>query len=79
MAVVAVLLAYPAWMMLAGPQHISGTTFPTVNLYHNDLFDFVVPGPLQKVSLGMRSLGNRLTAGLGPTEADGYIGVPVLY
>ncbi len=76
--VMVVLLAYPIWMMLAGPQHITGSTFSTMNPYHNDLFSFVAPGPLQRVSLGMRSLGNRLATGSGAAEADGYIGVPLL-
>ena len=50
LAVTAVLLAYPVWMMLNGPQHVTGSTWPAVNPFHNDLFNFVVPGPLQKVS-----------------------------
>ncbi len=73
-----VLLGYPLWMMLVGPQHITGPTFPKVNQFHNDLFGFVAPGPLQKISLGMRSLGNRLAFDDGASEANGYIGVPVL-
>ena len=78
LAVMAVLLAYPIWMMLAGPQHITGPTFSTVNPYHNDLLSFVAPGPLQRVSLGMRSLGTRLATGSEVTEASGYIGIPLL-
>jgi len=78
LAVAAFLLAYPIWMMIGGPQHFTGPTWPKVNAYHNDLLSFVVPGPLQKVSLGMRSLGNRLAGGSGATEAGGYIGIPVL-
>lgn len=77
-AVTAVLLAYPIWMMTAGPQHFTGPTFPVTNAIHNDLFSFIVPGPLQKVSLGMRSIGIRLVGGSNPTEAGGYIGVPLL-
>ncbi len=60
--VTGVLLAYPVWMTIAGPLHITGPPFPTVNPYHNDLFSFVVPGPQQKISFGMRSLGTRLAA-----------------
>ncbi len=74
----AVLLAYPFWMLISGPQHVAGPHYPLQNLYHNDLLSFVVPGPLQKVSLGMRSLGSILAFLDGPTEAGGYIGVPVL-
>ncbi len=84
------LLAYPVWMLVAGPQHETTRANPVVNAYQNDLLNFFVPGPLQHVSLGMRSLGERLMAGpnpvrLGsfaigsnPTEFDGYIGVLVL-
>ena len=61
--VAAVLVAYPVWMMLAGPQHFTGSTWPAMNPYHNDLLSFVVPGPLQRVSLGMRSLGTLLAYG----------------
>ena len=75
--VVAVLLAYPVWMMLAGPQHFTGPTTPMVNPYHNDLLNFVVPGPLQKASLGMRSIGTHLVSG-DTVEDGGYIGVPLL-
>lgn len=73
----AVLLAYPLWMMLAGPQHFTGPAWAIANPYHNDLLSFVVPGPLQSVSLGMPALGARLDAVIGPT-AGGYVGIPLL-
>jgi hypothetical protein len=72
------LLAYPVWMMLAGPQHFTGTDLNTTNPFHNDLLSFVLPGPLQKVSLGLGSLGTRLTAGGDAVEAGAYIGIPLL-
>ena len=78
LGVAALLLTYPIFMMLAGPQHFTGTTLPTMNPYHNDLLSFVVPGPLQKVSLGMSSLGQRLDLRIVTVEAGGYIGVPLL-
>jgi hypothetical protein len=90
-ALVAMLLAYPVWMLLAGPQHAAVAAYPVDNPYRNDLLSFLVPGPLQHVSFGMRSLGNRLMLGphpvtLGslhlnssnPDEFDAYIGVLVL-
>ncbi|MBV8988665.1 MAG: hypothetical protein JO372_08910 [Solirubrobacterales bacterium] len=77
-AVAAVLLSYPLWMMLDGAQHFAGRTWPTSNPFHNDLLSFVVPGPLQRVSLGMRSLGIRLIGAGIAAEAGGYIGVPVV-
>jgi len=73
----AVVLAYPTWMLLAGPQHFTGS-LPTTNGYHNDLLNVVVPGPEQRVSLGMRSFGERLDSRTNPTEAGGYIGAPIL-
>jgi hypothetical protein len=78
LVVAAVLLAYPLWMMLAGPQHFTGSTSQMTNDYHNDLLNFLVPGPLQKVSLGMRSLGVHLVHGNSTPEVGGYIGVPLL-
>ncbi|MGH9079291.1 MAG: hypothetical protein ACRDYE_04270 [Acidimicrobiales bacterium] len=88
--VIAALLAYPVWMLVAGPQHATTPASPVQNPYRNDLLSFFVPGPLQKVSLGMGSLGNRLMAGpnpgsffgvsvgSNPAEFDGYVGVVVL-
>ncbi len=88
--VIAALLAYPIWMLTAGPQHSTNPASPVESAYTNDLLSFFVPGPLQKVSFGMGSLGNRLMVGANPlkssfvvvgsnpTEFDGYIGVLVL-
>jgi hypothetical protein len=77
-AVCAVVLAYPVWMLLAGPQHDSGPTVPLLNAYHNDLLSFAVPGPLQKVSLGTHTTSSGWLAFVDPMEAGGYVGVPVL-
>ena len=77
LGVMAVLLAYPVWMLLAGPQHFTGPVAPIANPDHNDLLSFVVPGPLQRVPFGMRSLGTRL-AGTRLDEAGGYLGIPLL-
>jgi hypothetical protein len=87
---VAVLLAYPLWMLVAGPQHSTVVESSLGSPFRNDLLSFVVPGPLQKVTFGMRALGNRLMLGpnpvrLGPylvgsnpVEVDGYIGVLIV-
>ena len=74
----AALLAYPVWMLLAGPHHFAGPTIDITNGFHNDLLNFGVPGPLDRVSLGMRSVGAHLNVGSDPTEGGGYIGVPLL-
>ncbi|MFZ0995054.1 MAG: hypothetical protein WAO09_03610 [Candidatus Dormiibacterota bacterium] len=76
--VAAVLLAYPVGMLLAGPQHFSGSTLPLINPYHNDLLSFVVPGPMQRIDLGMGSLVKSVLSGNDVVEAGGYIGVPLL-
>ncbi len=71
----AVLLAYPIWMMLAGPQHYTGTAQPIVNPYYNDLFSFIDPGSLQRFTFGLPAL--KATAA-GPVQAGGYFGIPLL-
>jgi hypothetical protein len=73
----AVLLAYPVWMLLDGPQHFVGTVWPLSNPFHNDVLSFVAPGPLQRVSLGIPSDWGGEIAN-SSTEAGGYIGVPML-
>jgi hypothetical protein len=72
-----VVLAYPVWMALAGPQHYTGAPQGITNPYHNDLFSFFVPGPLQRVSFGLQSLGSRLVAG-NDFETNGYLGIPLV-
>jgi hypothetical protein len=77
MGLAAVLLAYPIWMIVAGPQHYTGAPQGTTNPYFNDLLSFVAPGPLQHLSFGLRGLGQRLIAG-DAFETNGYLGIPVL-
>jgi hypothetical protein len=78
LAVSVVLLAYPVWMLLAGPQHVSGPTYPLGNEFHNDLLSFIIPGPLQRNSLGTQTTSAGSLAAYDPMEAGGYLGVPVL-
>jgi hypothetical protein len=78
LVVIVVILAYPVWMLVAGPQHVSAPPWPTVNPYHYDLFSFVGPGQFQRVALGMRSLGLRVSSKAGPVEYGGYIGIPLI-
>lgn len=75
--IAAVLLAYPVWMILAGPQHYAVPAQGALNSYVNDALSFVVPGPLERVSFGLTSLGHRLVVG-NLAETDGYLGVPLL-
>jgi hypothetical protein len=69
------LLAYPLWMLLAGPQRYAGTAQSVVNPYYNDLLNFVTPGPLQRFSLGIPRLP---VAPSNPSEIGGFIGIPLL-
>ncbi len=72
-----VLLAYPVWMLVAGPQHVPTPPHPPNNPYDkNDLLNFFVPGPTQRISFGMRSLGDRVDHLI--TGENSYIGIPVL-
>lgn len=72
-----VLLAYPVWTLVAGPQHIPTPPHPPDNPYDkNDLLNFFVPGPTQHISLGMRALGDRVDRLI--TGESSYIGIPVL-
>jgi hypothetical protein len=74
-AVSAVLLAYPIWMLLAGPQHYNGTAQPVINPYFNDLFSFVAPESLQRVSLGLHFSKIPFS---NASEAGAFIGFPLL-
>ena len=72
-----VLLAYPVWTLVAGPQHVPTPPHPPGNPYdNNDLLNFFVPGATQLVSFGMGALSRRVDPLL--TAEDSYIGIPVL-
>lgn len=75
LGVMSALLAYPVWMELFGPQHYVGTAQPIINPYYNDLLSFIHPGPLQRISLGFRSLAVPLS---NASEAGSFIGWPLL-
>jgi len=75
--VMLVLLAYPLWTLIAGPQHVPTPPHPPNNPYdENDLLNFFVPSPIQRVSFGMGSLGDRVNHLL--TAENSYIGIPIL-
>ena len=72
------LLAYPLWMLLAGPQRVPSPPHMLNNPYNkNDLLNFVVPGPNQRIPFGMRSLGTQVVGRL-ITGENSYIGIPIL-
>jgi hypothetical protein len=68
------IIAYPVWMMLAGPEHFVGSTIAANNPYHNDLWSSVIPGPLQQV-FGRQLPGD---PGFNYTESGGYVGIAVV-
>lgn len=76
-AVASAVLAYPLWMIAAGPQHYTGPAQGVSNPYVNDVLSFVVPGPLQQASFGLSAIGDRLMAG-NAFESGGFIGLPLL-
>ena len=76
LAVAAVLLAYPVWMLLGRTSALRWAhNSVSRTRYHNDLLNFVVPGPLDRVSLGMRSLGAHLQCGKRPRPRPAVISV----
>ena len=78
LAVCLLVLAYPIWMLLAGPQHVSGSTYSINNPFHSDLLSFVVPGSMQRVTLGMNPTDAGFLSLGTPVEAGSYVGIPVL-
>ena len=76
--VASVFLAYPIWMLTAGPEHYSGTAQPVNNPYFNDLLSFVVPGPSEENSLGLSKLATHINTMNKTAEMSGYIGVALI-
>lgn len=80
-AIVFVMLAaYPVWMFLAGPQHVSGPQHQRIfySSFHDDLFGTVVPTSTQLIAPhSLAAVGNRLTQ-TNPPDHVTYIGVTLL-
>ncbi len=68
-----VLLAYPLWFALAGPDHINGPNWPTA--LGNGLMQVLLPlGPTLQDAQGWTRTGY-----LGPVGTfEGYLGIPAL-
>ena len=78
--VIVVLLAYPVWFTLAGPQHVVGPPHPLAELalYPGDLLGAVVPtGLLRFGPSSWIATANLLTGG-SLTENGMYLGIPML-
>jgi hypothetical protein len=63
-ALCAVVLAYPAWYLLRGPEHVN--LIAPAQLYSNDLLGPLVPTSNELISTpGLRHLGNTFAGGAG--------------
>jgi hypothetical protein len=75
-----VLAAYPLWVYLSGPFHVSGPQHPiyVIEDYHTTLESLVYPNSLERFgTAGMFARGNSL-AGVNAVEHAVYLGVPLL-
>jgi hypothetical protein len=68
----AVILAYPLWFQVAGPQHLSNAPFPA-EYYFADIASYVTFSPL---SLAGSDSATRLAS--GNTELNTFFGLPLL-
>jgi hypothetical protein len=74
------LAAYPLWVYLRGPYHVTGPQHQISNLqeYHDAVESLIAPTILQRLVLpGMFATGNGLTAN-NPVEHTIYLGFPLL-
>ena len=78
--VAAVLLAYPTWMALLGPQHVVGPPNPLsiLALYPGDVLGTVAPTILERMAPAhLIAVGSSLTGG-ALSENGMYLGLPVV-
>jgi hypothetical protein len=74
-ALVAVVVAYPVWFTVLGPQRFKGAVRPVINPFHSDAFGPLVPTLSQRFAPGsLLELGEKL----GNVENGSYIGLPLL-
>jgi hypothetical protein len=75
-----VLAAYPLWVYLRGPYHVTGPQHLISHLqeYHDAVESLIDPTILQRFGTsGMFATGNSLTAN-NPVEHTAYLGLPLL-
>jgi hypothetical protein len=79
-SVAVVVLAYPIWFSVAGPQHVVGSPHPLSDLarYPGDLLGSVLPTSYQHLApAALRLRGDALSG--GDTVENGlYLGIPLL-
>ena len=75
-AVIVVLLAYPLWLLAAGPERVSGPVQET-SLYRGNLLASLVPDSSMRFRVpGWLPLANTFSG--GTSENGSYIGLPLL-
>lgn len=72
-----ILLAYPVWFQLRGPEHYTGAVWGVKNAYNADLLTFLVPSPTQWLHFGLSGLSLRLTT-LAGGESGVFLGLPFI-
>jgi hypothetical protein len=78
--VIVVLLAYPVWFALAGPQHLVGPphSLAELALYPGDLLGAVLPTGLLRFGPSSWIAAANLFTGGSLTENGMYLGIPML-
>jgi hypothetical protein len=77
-AVAVVLLAYPAWVDFAGPDHLNGPLQTQPQAYRADLAALIVPSHLQILAPASATRISRHFVDNGLGENGAYLGVPLL-
>jgi hypothetical protein len=75
-AVVAVVLAYPAWYFIRGPAHVSGV-IQTTSLYRADLLGPIVPNSMLQLHVPAWTVTSDMFAG-ALSENGSYLGIPLI-
>jgi len=78
LVIVGVVLMYPIWFMLSGPEHFTGSNFPINNSFRSDLFGLVLPTLNEHYVPAHFSNFAKMTAGNDYPESGDYIGIPLL-
>jgi hypothetical protein len=75
--VIAPVLAYPVWFMVAGPGHISGPIQLVPQAYRADLFGLFVPDLLMKLTpFGVTTTADHFANSY--SENGSYLGIPLV-
>ncbi len=79
-AITAACLAYPVWLMVAGPQHYLGPAQGGAQVYNADLFSTIVPTFAQLVAPHhLSAVSSSLLGSPGNVDENGsYLGIPLL-